>query len=117
MMKKLLYTLSLLVILGACRREEDEPEMLVVTTADMVGTWVCHNEGKGTFELMKFTADGEFYLTDRLDNFLFEEEVPGTYSFVSINASVMANHNGEKRSFNVTGLTGNSMTLQHKSTR
>ena len=115
MMKKLLYTLSLLAILGACRREEDEPEMLVVTTADMVGTWVCHNEGKGTFELMKFTADGEFYLTDRLDNFLFEEEVPGTYSFVSINASVMANHNGEKRSFNVTGLTGNSMTLQHKS--
>ena len=74
MMKKLLYTLSLLVILTACRNEDDGPEMLVVTTADMVGTWVCHNESKGTFELMKFTADGEFYLTDRLDNFSFEDE-------------------------------------------
>lgn len=115
MMKKLLYTFCLLSLLVACRNEDSEPELLVVTAADLVGTWVFHDEDKGATEIMKFTADGEFYLTNRLDSVLFEGVTSGSYSFVSVNASVMANYKGEKRNFSITGLSANSITLQYKS--
>ena len=87
----------------------------MVTAADLVGTWVFHDEDKGATEIMKFTADGEFYLTNRLDSVLFEGVTSGSYSFVSVNASVMANYKGEKRNFSITGLSANSITLQYKS--
>ena len=114
MMKKLLYTLSLLIVLGACRNEENEPEALVINATDVIGTWVFHDEDKGISEVMRLTAEGEFYLTDQLDSVSFEGQVSGSYSFVSISASVMANYKGVKRNFTVTGATANSLTLQYK---
>ena len=114
MMKKMLSLFCLLAILGACRNEDDDPETLVLTAADLVGTWVLCDEDKGVTEIMKFTANGECYFTNQLDNVSFEGEHPGSYSFVSVNASVMANHKAVKRNFSVVGLTANSLTLRYK---
>lgn len=113
-MKFFLYALCLLATLSGCSKEEDEPQLLVVTAADLAGTWVYENPTSGATEIMKFTADGDFFLTADLAEASFEGHKAGIYSMVSSDASVTANQDGVKRAFTITALTKNSLTIRHK---
>lgn len=116
MMKKFLCLFGLLTILGACHREEEEsgPEQLVVGAANIEGTWIWQAEGEMTAEIMKFTADGDFYFANSLENITFDDQVAGSYNVISSNASVMASYRDTKLNFTVTSLTANEMTISHK---
>lgn len=116
MMKKLLYMFGLLAVLGACRKEEvDGPEQLAVGAANMEGTWVWQTEGEASVEVMKFTVDGWFFFTDRLEDASFEDAVAGTYNLIKSSASVTATQGDTKLNFTITSLTANEMTIRHKS--
>ena len=107
---------GLLAILGACREEEvSGPEKLAVTAANMEGTWIWQAEGEATIEVMKFTVDGEFFFTDRLEEASFEDMVAGTYKLIKSSASVTAIQKDTELDFTVTSLTANEMTIRHKS--
>lgn len=117
MMKRFLYMFGLLAILSACHQEEENgPEQLVVGAANIAGTWVWQVDGESAVEVMKFTADGDFYFTDRLEEVPFDDAVAGNYSIISSNASVFATQKDTKLNFTVTSLTANEMTISHKST-
>ena len=62
-MKKLFYFISLLGLLASCQEEEPQ-EVLVVTIADLAGTWIYENAELGTVEVMKFTEDGPTVYSD-----------------------------------------------------
>lgn len=116
MMKRILYMFGILALLGACREEEaNGPEQLVASAANMAGTWVWQAEGQDAVEVMKFTMDGDFHFTDRLEKVPFEDVAAGSYSIISSNASVLATHGDTKLNFTVTSLTANEMTIRHKS--
>lgn len=114
MMKKFLYTMCLLATLSACSKEEHEPELLVVTAADLAGTWVYEHAESGTVDVMKFTAGGDFYLTDNLANANFENHKSGIYNMVSSDASVTTHFDGQQRAYIITALTANSLTVYNK---
>lgn len=114
-MKKILFTFGLLAIISACHKEENNgQEQLLVSAANMAGTWVWYNGETGASEIMKFTENGDFFYTNSLENASFVDEVTGDYSIISSIASVSAIHKGNKFNFNVTSLTANSMTIKHK---
>lgn len=112
-MKKLFYFISLLGLLASCQEEEPQ-EVLVVTIADLAGTWIYENAEQGTVEVMKFTEDGDFYYTNNLNAADFTDKTPGVFSMVNANASVIASHEGNKKTLYITDMKANTFVARDK---
>lgn len=112
-MKKLFYFISLLGLLASCQEEEPQ-EVLVVTIADLAGTWIYENAELGTVEVMKFTEDGDFYYTNDLNAVDFTDKTPGVFSMVNANASVLASYEGNKKTLYITDMKANTFVARDK---
>ena len=114
-MKKLVYIFSLVAILASCSREEEPQQQPVkVTASELFGTWIHENKEQEKIEIIKFTEDRSFYLTNDLTNAEFTESEAGYYSIVSDIASLTATIGDTKKSYDVTELKANTFTVQDR---
>lgn len=109
--RRKLFVVALVCICVGCNEVEMEPDPLVLTTQDLIGTWVYDDVEKGVTEVMAFTADGKFFYSSDIEDIVDSDYQEGTYNLIN-DVMLLGGCKNKTLNHKITKKMSNALTIQ-----